>query len=101
MMKYLLMALVDVLIKMVLSRSIKKSLPKIFKHIDSVLPCVVEQKATPEQVRQVFKDSITYETGKIPAEAEVEALVRLFDPAKAQKVQLGFDIARSVKGLVQ
>lgn len=100
MIKYLLMALADVIIKMVLSRSIKKSLPKIFKHVDSVLPLVVDQKATPEQVRQVFKDSITYETGVLPAEAEVEALVRLFDPAKAQKVQLAFDIAKGVKNVI-
>lgn len=101
MLKFLLMALADVITKMVLSHAVKKSLPRIFKDIDSILPCVVEQKGTPEQIRQVFKDAVTYETSIVPAEAEIEALVRMYDPSIAQKVRLGFDLVSGVSGLIR
>jgi hypothetical protein len=101
MIKFLLMAFVDVVIKSVISRGIKKALPKIFANIDSVLPCVIDQKATPEQVRQVFKDAVTYETDIIPVEQEIEALIRMYDPSIAQKVRMGFDMVKDVSGLLK
>lgn len=91
MLQFLGLKLVDVIIKMVMDKALKANLPMIMKHVDSILPFAVEQNATPAQVKQIFADAISFETGRPAQPIEVELVERVFKPSEAAKMVFNVD----------
>lgn len=90
MLRMLLLAAVDVLLKYAMDKVVRRKLPAIFKHVDSILPFVQEQGATPAQVEQVIKDAITFETNRPVNPTDLAAVVKMYSPVEAAKTV--FDI---------
>lgn len=85
MLQYLGLTLADVIVKMIMDKAVKKHLPQILKHIDSILPFAIEQNGTPAQVKQIFADAITFETNRPATPLDVELVERIFKPSEAAK----------------
>jgi hypothetical protein len=104
MLNFILLAASDVLVKLILDRAMRRSLPGIFEKIDSILPSAMEQRATPLQVKEIIKESIAATTQKNPTESQIEAVIRMYSPAEAvkvaNKVSSAWDIVQGVRGVI-
>lgn len=82
-MKALLIHLAKMLLKAALDAAVRKALPKIYERLDADLPQVLSMNPAPIVVESVVAQSITAATKKRATEAQIEAVLGLYDPIKA------------------
>lgn len=82
-MKFLLIELARILLRMAMDRAVRKGLPQIYRQLDSDLPHVLAMKPTPVVVESVVAQSIAQVTGTRATLDQINAVVGLYDPIKA------------------
>ena len=87
MISFVLMALADVLTKMALERGVKAALPKIFDVIDERLPVAVSEHLGGGVVGGLIAGAISDAIGRPAKPADVDAVVKLYDPRQAAAKQ--------------
>lgn len=82
-MKFLLIELAKLLLKMAMDKALRKALPKVYAELDSDLPQVLSLKPAPVVVESVVAQSIAQATGSRASESQIQAVIGLYDPMKA------------------
>jgi hypothetical protein len=82
-MKFLLIELAKLLLKMAMDKALRKALPKVYALLDVDLPQVLSMKPAPMVVESVVAQSIAQATGDRATATQIEAVIGLYDPVKA------------------
>jgi hypothetical protein len=82
-MKFLLIELAKLLLKMAMDKALRQALPKVYAQLDSELPQVLSMKPAPIVVESVVAQSIAQATGTRATLTQIDAVVGLYSPMKA------------------
>jgi hypothetical protein len=82
-MKFLLIELAKLLLKMAMDKALRKALPKVYALLDGDLPQVLSMKPAPMVVESVVAQSIAQATGNRATVDQIQAVIGLYDPMKA------------------
>ena len=82
-MKFVLIELAKLLLKMAMDKALRKALPKVYAQLDSDLPQVLSMNPVPIVVESVVAQSIAQATGDRATVDQIQAVIGLYDPIKA------------------
>jgi len=82
-MKFVLIELAKLLLKMAMDKALRKALPKVYAQLDSDLPQVLSMNPAPIVVESVVAQSIAQATGDRATVNQIQAVIGLYDPIQA------------------
>ena len=82
-MKALLIRVAKVLLKLAMDQALRKALPKIYERLDADLPQVLSVNPAPIVVESVVAQAIASATKHRATDAQIQAVVGLYDPIQA------------------
>ena len=82
-MKPLLIRTAKLLLRLAMDRALVQALPKVYERLDADLPQVLSVNPAPIVVESVIAQSIAAATKRRATDAQIQAVVGLYDPIAA------------------
>jgi len=82
-MKPFLIRLSKALLRLALDEGLRRSLPEIYKRLDSEVPTLLFNNAPSTSVQGSIASAIADATGQRASTAQIQAVIGLYDPVKA------------------
>jgi len=82
-MKAFLIRLSKVLLRLALDEGLRRSLPEVYKRLDSEVPVLLLNKAPVSSIQGSIASAISDATGHRASATQIEAVIGLYDPVKA------------------